>query len=92
MGEKGLGILLIMLITFFGMMYGIASCDAPTEIQTHIRRLPKGQRLISVVYKGTDMYCLTESMDSNYIPKNKIFSDSLDSYGVNEKIKFIETK
>ena len=55
-------------------------------------KLPKGERLITATWKESDLFYLTEPMDSGYVPKNKKFVES-SSYGVWEsEITFIETK
>ena len=54
--------------------------------------LPKGEKLLMVTWKETDLFYLTEPMDSNYVPKTKIFREK-SSYGMLEStITFIESK
>lgn len=55
-------------------------------------KLPKGERLLTATWKDSNLFYLTEPMDSDYIPKNKKFVES-SSFGVWEsEITFIETK
>lgn len=54
--------------------------------------LPKGQKLIMATWKNADLFYLTEPMEDNYIPKNKIFQES-SNWGVLEStITFIESR
>lgn len=54
--------------------------------------LKKGQRLIEITWKGTDLWILTEPMDSAYIPKVKTFYERSD-FGVMEgSITIYESK
>ena len=54
--------------------------------------LPKGEKLIMATWKRSDLFYLTEPMDSGYTPKTKVFRES-SSFGVFEsEITFIETK
>jgi len=55
-------------------------------------KLEKGQKLIEATWKDDDLWYLTEPMDSEYIPKMKVFKES-SSFGIMEgKVIFIETK
>lgn len=55
-------------------------------------KLPKGERLLTATWKDSNLFYLTEPMDSDYVPKNKKFVES-SSFGVWEsEITFIETK
>lgn len=55
-------------------------------------KLPKGEKLIEATWKENNLWYLTEPMDSDYIPKTRIFQESSD-FGVwNGKIIFIESK
>ena len=55
-------------------------------------KLPKGEKLMMATWKNTDLFYLTEPMDSVYIPKKKMLRES-STYGVFEtEITFIETK
>ena len=54
--------------------------------------LPKGEKLLMVTWKETDLFYLTEPMDSNYVPKTKTFREK-SKYGMLEStIAFIESK
>ena len=55
-------------------------------------KLEKGQKLMEVTWKGDDVWYLTEPMDSDYVPKTKVFQED-SRFGVLEgKITFIESK
>lgn len=55
-------------------------------------KLPKGEKLIEATWKESNLWYLTEPMDSDYVPKTKVFKESSD-FGVwNGKIIFIESK
>ena len=54
--------------------------------------LPKGEKLIMATWKESNLFYLTEPMDSGYIPKKKVFRES-SNFGVWEsEITFIEWK
>lgn len=54
--------------------------------------LPKGEKLIMATWKEANLFYLTEPMESDYVPKNKVFQES-SNWGVWEsKITFIESK
>ena len=55
-------------------------------------KLPRGEKLLMVTWKETNLFYLTEPMDSNYIPKTKIFRED-SNYGLIEsKVVFIESR
>lgn len=59
---------------------------------TQTIELPKGEKLISATWKETDLWYLTEPMDSAYIPQTKKFQES-SSMGVWEgTVVFVESK
>lgn len=54
--------------------------------------LPKGERLINATWKESDLFYLTEPMDSGYVPKEKVFRES-SSLGIFEsEIIFMESR
>ena len=54
--------------------------------------LPKGEKLIMATWKESDLFYLTEPMDSGYVPKEKVFRES-SSLGVLEsEIIFMESR
>lgn len=54
--------------------------------------LSPGQRLVEATWKDANLWYLTETMDSDYVPKVKIFKES-SLLGVAEgKVVFIEKK
>ncbi len=40
--------------------------------------LPAGQKVINVTWKESDLWILTEPMDSSYVPKSKTFQQKKD--------------
>lgn len=81
-------------------LVAVASVFASCTEQQMVRRfgggmsieLPKGEKLIMATWKETNLFYLTEPMDSGYTPKTKVFRES-SSFGVLEsEITFIETK
>ncbi len=55
-------------------------------------KLESGQKLIEATWKKSDLWYLTEPMDSDYKPKTKVFQES-SMCGVFEgKVIFIESK
>ena len=74
----------------------LCSCEQQITRQyggTTTINLEKGEKLIEVTWKGGgDLWYLVEDMDSDYIPKVKVFKES-STYGVLEgKVVFIENK
>ena len=55
--------------------------------------LEKGRKLLEVTWKGeASIWYLTEPMDSDYIPKTKIFQEN-SQFGIMEgKVIFIESR
>lgn len=55
--------------------------------------LEKGEKLIEATWKGDgNLWYLVEPMDSDYVPKTKVFKES-SVYGVMEgKVIFVESK
>lgn len=54
--------------------------------------LPKGQELMMVTWKDTDLFYLTRPMTDDYVPVKKIFKES-STYGVMEStVYFIESR
>lgn len=75
---------------------GLCSCEQQITRQyggTTTINLEKGEKLIEVTWKGGgDLWYLVEDMNSDYIPKVKVFKES-STYGVLEgKVVFIENK
>lgn len=75
---------------------GLCSCEQQITRQfggTTTINLEKGEKLMEVTWKGDgDLWYLVEDMDSDYIPKVKVFKES-STYGVLEgKVVFIEHK
>ncbi len=59
---------------------------------TETINLPKGEKLVVATWKETNLWYLTEPMDSSYVPKIKIFREE-SSYGMLEgTVTFVESK
>ena len=89
--KKIIFILALGLITLF-----TSSCTEQIRARTLGGELtiqvPKGQKLTMATWKESNLFYLYEEMDSNYIPKTKMFVES-SAYGVLEtKITFIESR
>ena len=55
-------------------------------------KLEKGQRLVEMTWKNDNLWILTEPMDSDYVPKTKVFYEN-SIFGIWEgKIVIIEMK
>lgn len=54
--------------------------------------LEKGQKLVEATWKENSLWYLTEPMDSNYVPKTKIFKED-SNFGVLEgTVTFVESR
>lgn len=89
--KKILFIIIISVLT----LVGFNSCDqymARSVGGTTTITLEPGEKLIEATWKEADLWYLTEPMDSDYIPKTKIFKES-SLFGVmNGKVIFVEQK
>lgn len=55
-------------------------------------KVEPGQKIMMATFKGDNLFYMTESMDSGYIPKVKTLKEK-SSHGIIETtVKFIETK
>ncbi len=54
--------------------------------------LKPGEKLIEATWKDDDIWYLTEPMDSDYIPKTKVFKESSVWGVLNGTVTFIESK
>ena len=59
---------------------------------TTIIELEKGQRLVEITWKESNLWILTEPMDSDYTPKTKTFYESSLCGYMDGKIIIKETK
>lgn len=86
----------IYLVMVAALLLSATSCT-----QQHMARkyggkmtvkLPKGEKLMMATWKNTDLFYLTEPMDSGYVPKKKMLREN-STYGVYEtEVTFIESK
>ena len=87
---------LVLIITLFLSVLSLSSCTEQIRARAFGGELtiqvPKGQKLTMATWKESNLFYLYEEMDSNYVPKTKMFVES-SAYGVLEtKITFIESK
>jgi len=54
--------------------------------------LEKGQRLVEITFKESDLWILTEPMDSDYVPKTKTFYEDSNLGVMEGKITIIESR
>lgn len=54
--------------------------------------LKPGEKLIEATWKDDDIWYLTEPMDSDYIPKTKVFKESSVWGVLNGTVTFIESR
>lgn len=54
--------------------------------------LKKGQRLVEITFKESELWILTEPMDSDYIPKSKTFYEKSNFEMMEGEIIIIESK
>lgn len=86
--KKILFILLMFLCLTSCDQYLTRTMGGTTEI-----KLESGEKLVEVTWKGDgDLWYLVEPMDSNYIPKTKVFKESSNIGVMEGKVVFIETR
>ena len=96
---RGLSFIGWYLVIFFIVVCAvivIISCTDNTRARmyggTVNVMLPRGQKLLEVTWKESELWYLTEPMDSNYRPKTKVFKED-SRFGVLEgTVNFIERK
>ena len=82
------------------MMFAVLTITTSCTEQQRVRRyggkmqvkLPKGEKLIMATWKESNLFYLTEQMDSSYIPKNKKFRESSNFGILQSEITFVESK
>lgn len=85
----------IKIILLLFILISITGCD-----QTNARNfggsitinLKPGEKLIEATWKDDNIWYLTEPMDSDYIPRTKIFKESSEFGIYNGNVTFIESK
>ena len=83
-------IILLALTTL--MMVGCEQYVTRQAGGTMTIKLEPNQRLIEATWKEGDLWYLTEPMDSDYVPKTKVFQEN-SLYGVMEgKVIFVESR
>ncbi len=84
-------------ISLFTLMLFICiGCTENTMVRSYggdaTVNLPKGQKLIEATWKGADLWYLTEPMDSDYVPKVKLFKEDSQFGILQGSIKFVESR
>ena len=95
-GLSFIGWYLVILFIVVCAVIAIVSCTENTRARmyggTVNVMLPRGQKLIEVTWKESELWYLTEPMDSDYRPKTKVFKED-SRFGVLEgTVNFIERK
>ena len=84
------------LIIFLFTVTLLTSCDHYVTRQfggNSTIKLKPGEKLIEATWKGDgDLWYLVEPMDSNYVPKTKIFKESSMMGMMEGSVIFIETR
>lgn len=84
------------IITFVALLMSVTSCTEQKMARKYGGKmnieLPKGEKLMMATWKESNLFYLTEPMDSGYMPKKKVFRES-SNFGIWEaEITFIERK
>ena len=83
----------LILLAFAALM--MVGCEQYASRQaggTLTIKLESGQKLIEATWKESDLWYLTEPMDSDYKPKTKVFRENA-VFGILEgKVIFIESR
>lgn len=84
------------IIFTLAIVFSLISCTENKMARTFGGKitieLPKGEKLMMATWKGTDLFYLTEPMDSGYTPKTKIFRED-SSFGlVESEVHFKEKR
>ena len=95
-GLSFIGWYLVILFIVVCAVIAIVSCTENTRARmyggTVNVMLPRGQKLIEVTWKESELWYLTEPMDSDYRPKTKVFKED-SRFGVLEgTVNFIERR
>jgi len=84
------------LFIFLFTVISIVSCDQYVTRNlggNSTIKLEPGEKLVEVTWKDDgDLWYLVEPMDSNYIPKTKIFKESSMVGVIEGSVTFIETR
>lgn len=84
------------LIAFIFVVLTMCSCEQVITREyggTTTIKLERGEKLIEATWKGDgDLWYLVEPMDSDYVPKTKLFKESSVCGVLEGKVIFIETR
>lgn len=84
------------LIAFIFVVLTMCSCEQVITREyggTTTIKLERGEKLIEATWKGDgDLWYLLEPMDSDYVPKTKLFKESSVCGVLEGKVIFIETR
>ena len=87
--KKFICVFIIGLLTAF--LTGCQMCTRNFGGESTIE-LPKGEKLMMATFKSSDIWYLTEKMDSDYVPKTKVMYESSLMGVMQGKVTFIENK
>ena len=83
------------ILFMFMLVFCLTSCDQLVTRNfggTTKITLDPGEKLVEATWKEDNLWYLVEPMDSNYVPKTKVFKES-SLYGALEgKVIFIENR
>lgn len=81
------------ILVMAAALFSLSSCTEQMKVGGTMEvKLPKGEKLIMATWKETNLFYLTEPMDSGYTPKRKRFKED-SCFGVWEsEIIFVESK
>lgn len=84
------------ILVMAAVLFALSSCTEQMKVRefggTMEVKLPKGEKLIMATWKETNLFYLTEPMDSGYMPKKKRFKED-SGFGIWEsEIIFVESK
>ena len=85
----------IKIILLLFILISITGCEQTVSRKfggTTTINLNPGEKLIEATWKDDNIWYLTEPMDSNYIPKTKVFKESAVIGIWNGTVKFIESR
>lgn len=86
----------VFIAAIAACLLGLMSCTENTRARSFggemTVELPKGEKLLSATWKGTDLFYLTEPMSETDVPKVKYFREISDLGILETTVKFVESK
>lgn len=83
------------ILLFLFAIFGLLSCNQYVSREfggTTVINLKPGERLVEVTWKESNLWYLVEEMDSDYVPKTKVFKESSTFGTLNGKVIFNESR